>query len=599
MSRLPLSQVEPVQPRPVMLEPTASRQPATPSPQAGSLGSARTHVLTIALEDYFHVTPLETVVRQDRWNRFEMRLEASTRRVLDLLDECSARATFFVLGWVADAAPELVREVAARGHEVASKGYYHRDIRGLGREAFREDAVRAREALEWATGRRVLGYRLAQQWLRPSDLWALEVLAESGYAYDSSVRLVFRTYAAERWRQFPHRTEIAGRPFLEVPLSSMRFFGMDVPIAGGNYFRQFPHSLVKRAVAHWDRHYSSPYVMYFHTWELDSDQPRLNGVSLRQQIRQYRNLKKMPAMIRHYLDNYRFTSIAEYFELGELPRLDEPPEIAFPRSRAGAAGVMTLPAAEELTAITVVVPCFNEHQSLPYLANTLRSVVRELGDRYHFSFVFVDDCSTDRTWETLHTIFGGKPNCALIRHQRNLGVAAAIQTGINSATADIVCSMDCDCTYDPHELGRMIPLLTEGVDVVTASPYHPHGSVKNVPYWRLFLSKGLSRLYRLVLHQKLYTYTSCFRIYRRQAAVGITVQRGGFFGVAEMLGRLDLAGRHIVEFPTTLEARVLGRSKMKVLRTIAGHLSLLLQLVRLRLRRNHAIHPTRPETAHD
>ncbi len=145
MSRLPVPKVEAVQPRPVMLEPPASRAPATHSRQPGSVGSARTHVLTVALEDYFHVTPLETVIRQDRWSRFEMRLEASTRRVLDLLDECSARATFFVLGWVADAAPELVREVAARGHEVASKGYYHRDIRGLGREAFREDAVRARE----------------------------------------------------------------------------------------------------------------------------------------------------------------------------------------------------------------------------------------------------------------------------------------------------------------------------------------------------------------------------------------------------------------------------------------------------------------------
>jgi hypothetical protein len=146
--------------------------------------------------------------------------------------------------------------------------------------------------------------------------------------------------------------------------------------------------------------------------------------------------------------------------------------------------------------------------------------------------------------------------------------------------------MDCDCTYDPHELGRMIPLLTEGVDVVTASPYHPQGKVRNVPRWRLFLSKSLSRLYRVVLRQKLHTYTSCFRVYRRQAALDVTVERGGFFGVTEMLGRLDLDGRRIVEFPTTLEARMLGRSKMKVLGTIAGHLGLLLLLVRLRARRS-------------
>jgi polysaccharide deacetylase family protein (PEP-CTERM system associated) len=547
------------------------------------IGTGRTHVLTIALEDYFHVTPLQTVIHQDRWYRFEMRLEASTRKALDLLDECGARATFFVLGWVADAAPELVREVVARGHEVASKGYHHRDFRRSSREAFRDDALRAREALERATGRRVLGYRLAQQWLRPSDHWALETLAECGYEYDSSVRLLLRTYAGEPWRQFPHRTTAAGRPFLEVPLSSIRLLGLHVPIAGGNYFRQFPHSLVRRAVARWDREYAAPYVMYFHTWELDPDQPRVNGVPLSQQIRQYRNLRKMPGLVRHYLQAYRFTSIADYFELEQHATATLPAAADAPGSQATAGGV-DAPGERVRTAVAIVVPCYNEEQSLPYLANTLRSVVGKWGGRYEFSFVFVDDCSTDRTWEVLHTTFGRQPQCTLLRHAGNRGVAAAIQTGLRAASAAIVCSMDCDCTYDPHELGRMIPLLIDGVDVVTASPYHPDGHVKNVPRWRLFLSRSLSRLYRVVLRQKLYTYTSCFRVYRREAVLGVTVERGGFFGVTEMLGRLDLEGRRIVEFPTTLEARMLGRSKMKVLRTITGHLGLLAQMARLRLR---------------
>ncbi len=570
-----------------LAEHTAARNGAAQAGRLSREGSTRTHVLTIALEDYFHVTPLQTVIHQDRWYRFEMRLEASTRRTLDLLDECSARATFFVLGWVADAAPELVREVVARGHEVASKGYHHGDFRRLSREAFRDDAVRAREALERAAGRRVLGYRVAQHWLRPSDDWALETLAECGYEYDSSVRLVFRTYAHEPWRQFPHRTTAAGRPFLEVPLSSVRLLGLHVPIAGGNYFRQFPDGLVRRAVARWDRECPAPYVMYFHTWELDPDQPRVNGVPLSQQIRQYRNLRKMPALLRHYLESYRFTSIAEYFELDQHATLPEPgaDAVVRPRPPALSAGASTN-GQPVRTAVSVVVPCYNEEQSLPYLANTLRSVVGKWGHRYDFSFVFVDDRSTDRTWEVLGTTFGAQPHCTLVRHERNRGVAAAIQTGLRAATAEIVCSMDCDCTYDPHELGRMIPLLTEGVDVVTASPYHPQGKVRNVPRWRLFLSKSLSRLYRVVLRQKLHTYTSCFRVYRRQAALDVTVERGGFFGVTEMLGRLDLDGRRIVEFPTTLEARMLGRSKMKVLGTIAGHLGLLLLLVRLRARRS-------------
>jgi len=232
---------------------------------------------------------------------------------------------------------------------------------------------------------------------------------------------------------------------------------------------------------------------------------------------------------------------------------------------------------------TVVVPCYNEELILPYLANTLRSVEQKLGDRFDLRFVFVDDASADGTWDALQRIFGTKSNCKLLRHERNRGVAAGVMTGLRGADTEIVCSIDCDCTYDPHELGRMIPLLSDGVDLVTASPYHQDGTVRNVPRWRLSLSKTLSSLYRLVLHQKLATYTSCFRVYRRSAAAGIVLDRSGFLGVAEMLARLDLGGSKIVEFPTTLEVRMLGRSKMKVLRTIVGHLGLLVSLVRLRL----------------
>jgi polysaccharide deacetylase family protein (PEP-CTERM system associated) len=553
-------------------------------------GPARAHILTVALEDYFHVTPLEAVVTHERWYRFEMRLEASTRRTLDLLEECGARATFFVLGWVADAAPELVREVADRGHEVASKGYYHRDIRGLGREAFRDDVLRAREALERAAGRRVRGYRLPQQWLRPEDLWMLEVLAEVGYAYDSSIRLVRRNYAAEPWRQFPHRPEVAGQPFLEVPISSMRLFGLHVPIAGGNYFRQFPDRLMRRAVAYWDSNYSAPYVMYFHTWELDPDQPRIQGVSLPQRIRQYRNLRKMPTMLRHYLEHYRFVSIAEFFNLSGPPELDQVDaelgkSVGSLQVRPARGHARSESRTEQRTAVSIVVPCYNEEQSLRYLANTLRSVRRRLEGAYDVGLIFVDDGSTDGTWQALHTVFGKEADCVFLRHERNRGVAAAILTGIARAPSDVVCSIDCDCTYDPHELAQMIPLLAPGIDVVTASPYHPTGRVKNVPQWRLFLSKSLSHLYRIVLRQQIHTYTSCFRVYRRSAAMHLGVQRGGFLGIAELLGRMDLEGSRIAEYPTTLESRILGRSKMKVARTIVGHLGLLAEFTALRLMR--------------
>jgi glycosyltransferase involved in cell wall biosynthesis len=172
----------------------------------------------------------------------------------------------------------------------------------------------------------------------------------------------------------------------------------------------------------------------------------------------------------------------------------------------------------------------------------------------------------------------------LVQHPRNRGVAAAILTGIRRADTEVVCSIDCDCTYDPHQLTTLIPLLVPGVDMVTASPYHRDGEVRNVPGWRLFLSRSLSFLYRVVLHHRLATYTSCFRVYRRSSISGLQVREGGFLGVAEMLGRLDLVGGQIVECPAVLEVRLLGRSKMRTLRTIVGHLRLLLRLIFARWR---------------
>ena len=160
----------------------------------------------------------------------------------------------------------------------------------------------------------------------------------------------------------------------------------------------------------------------------------------------------------------------------------------------------------------------------------------------------------------------------------------AILTGIQAAQTEIVCSIDCDCTYDPMSFLNMIPLLVDGVDLVTASPYHLQGEVRNVPGWRLGLSKTASAFYRCVLRQKLATYTSCFRVYRKSTTAHLSLTESGFLGVAEMLGRLDLRGAKIVEYPTTLEVRLFGRSKMKVIRTIAGHLRLLLRLLAFRLK---------------
>lgn len=556
---------------------------------------SRRHILNILLEDYFHVEAFHKVIQQGKWYRFETRFERNTLNALDLLDRFGIKATFFVLGWIADQQPELIREVARRGHEIASRGYYHRSIRQLTPAEFRDDLKRAREALENASGLEVLGYRAARRWSDPQDMWGLDVLAAEGYAYDASVIPNRKAVNLNPDKRFVHRHFYEGKILWEIPVSTIRLGQALMPIGGGNYFRQFPHTLVKRAVERWHNKYDAPFVMYFHVWELDPVQPRIAGASAIMKVRHYRNLHKMTWVLEDYFTRYRFSGIADYLDLkahqvknvslacDEKSEARAILEVAQPQTEAAEGTKVKNVPGREFPGITIVVPCFNEELVMSYLANTLRSVEADLSELYDVNFILVDDGSTDATYEGLVRQFGSSSKCSFVRHAQNRGVAAAILTGIKHAKTEIVCSIDCDCTYDPHELRKMIPLLSDGVDMVTASPYHWEGEVRNVPSWRLALSKAASFCYRCVLRQKLHTYTSCFRVYRKSATENLTLRESGFLGVAEMLGRLDLQQAKIVEYPTTLEVRLFGRSKMKIVRTVAGHVRLLLRLLATRM----------------
>jgi len=543
------------------------------------------HILTISLEDYFQVLTFRKLIPREQWTRFDTRLERNTQRVLDLLDRFGIRATFFVLGWIADRRPDIVREVAKRGHEVASKGYYPTSFRGSSPEELRDNLTRARDALEAATGRRVVGCRIPQTQFGREDLWALDLIAEENYRYDSSMVPSFWSFRSEPWRRFVHQHRYGDKILWEFPISTYRFLGCNLPMSGGNYIRQFPTKMVRKLANRWAQNTTSPLVMYFHVWELDPEQVRIDGAPALSRIRHYRNLDRMARVWEEYFRTYHFVSIAEHMGL-DLTGDQVPARVSREAEAAVPYVVQTSP--EARTAVTVVVPCYNEERILPYLANTLRSV-RESLDEYQLSFLFVDDGSTDRTQELLDSLFASWANCKVVRHPRNLGVAAAIMTGIRHAETEIVCSIDCDCTYDPHALKEMIPKLAAGVDVVTASPYHPLGHVRNVPGWRLGLSKVSSFLYRRVLRQKLYTYTSCFRVYRRAALRDLDLRNGHFIGVAEMLGMLDLQHAQIVEHPATLEVRLIGRSKMKVVKAAAGHLALMARLLLLRVFRSRRV----------
>lgn len=524
------------------------------------------HILTVGVEDFFHADAFGQLIQPRIWNRFERRLERSTRAALDLCDETGAKATFFVLGWIAEVAPELVREIADRGHEVASRGYDHRSTTRLTPGEFRDDLQRAREVIEQASGRPVLGHRAARLWYRKADLWALDVLAAEGYLYDSSLAPLFREFADQPWREVVHAHPTPSGCIEELPVSTATVLGQRIPVAGGNYFRQLPEAFVRHEIARWMRERREPFVMYFHAWELDPDQPKV-AAPLLQRVRHYRNLDRMRRMLADVLQQAPFGSVAEHLGLECAPTSQPAPAVA-----AATPSPCPLPS-DGRTPVTIVVPCYHEERSISFLANSMTEVSLAL-DSFDLRWIFVDDGSTDGTWEQLQHHFGRRDDVFLMRHPRNHGIAAAIRSGILRARTDIVCSIDADCSYDPVGLARMIPLLGPGVDMVTASPYHADGAVRNVPAWRLGLSRGLSRIYQVLLGRDLATWTSCFRVYRRGSVVALRVDRGDFLGVAELAGRMVLAGGRIVEHPETLNVRVLGRSKLKVIRTIVGHVAL-------------------------
>ncbi|MCB1023181.1 MAG: DUF3473 domain-containing protein [Acidobacteria bacterium] len=544
------------------------------------------HLLTVLVEDYFHVGAFDKLIQQRNWSNFEPRYEQNTRKTLDLLDESGTKATFFVLGWIAEQNPQLIREIASRGHEIASRGFYHRSLSQLTTEEIREDLRKTNSVLQAASGQKIVGYRAAEKLSFEKDDRIFEILADEGFAYDASF---VPTKQTENRRRFAHQIHKGGKALWEFPYST-RNLGLGLlPISGGNYFRQIPYTLMRHAVRDWTSRYEEPFVFYFHVWELDPEQPRISAASRYNRVRHYRKLDKMEWIIRENLELYDFCGVAEHLDLKKELKLEFPAH-----ADRIAIEPVSKPDTKERTEVTITIPCYNEAETLPYLANTLKSVEEELLDAgYSPSFVFVDDKSTDDTFERLTNIFEKRDNVRILQHRVNSGVAAGIMSGIKAAETEIVCSMDCDCTYDPHELKKMIPLLREDVSMVTASPYHRSGGVRNVPEWRLFLSKGASWLYRRALSAKLSTYTSCFRVYRRSSVIDLDIKENGFLGVAEMLGKLDLRGGKIIEYPAVLEVRLFGISKMKTVRTIFGHLKLLSRLSKDRFfRKNEVIKPS-------
>jgi polysaccharide deacetylase family protein (PEP-CTERM system associated) len=265
--------------------------------------------MSIDVEDYFHVSVFDGIVPRSQWAEMESHVVRNTERLLDIFRQHHVRSTFFTLGWVAERFPDLVRLIAREGHEVASHGYAHRLIYDQTPSAFREDVHRAKAVLEDASGRQVIGYRAPSYSITPRSLWALDVLLEEGYEYDSSIFPIRHDrYGIPVSARKPYLIERTRGTLVEVPGSTTRVGPFNLPVAGGGYFRILPYWWTRWGIARVNTIERRPAVFYLHPWEIDPKQPRLRAGRLGQ-FRHYRNLENTETRLRQLLTDFRFDAL--------------------------------------------------------------------------------------------------------------------------------------------------------------------------------------------------------------------------------------------------------------------------------------------------
>ena len=276
------------------------------------------NAITVDVEDYFQVNAFARQIRSDQWDSYPLRVERNTNLILDMFDEFGVKATFFVLGWVAERVPGLVSEIHRRGHEIACHGYGHQLIYSIGPQKFREDISRARDILQEICGERVVGYRAPSYSITAKSLWALDILIEEGFSYDSSIFPVLHdTYGIPDASRFPGTLRCASGTIREFPLSTLPLglLGKEyrLPVAGGGYLRLFPAWVVGGALEKINIRERQPAVLYFHPWEIDPDQPRIKA-GYKSTFRHYLNLRQTEGKLRTLLARLKFGTMREVLD---------------------------------------------------------------------------------------------------------------------------------------------------------------------------------------------------------------------------------------------------------------------------------------------
>lgn len=283
--------------------------------------NAGLNAMSIDVEDYFQVAAFAPWIERTRWDSIPCRVERNMALILDLLERHDTRATFFTLGWIAERHPALVKEIVRRGHELASHGYAHLRASEQSRESFHDDLTHAKALLEDLGGAAVKGYRAPSFSIGADNLWAHEVIAETGHRYSSSVYPIAHDhYGMPQAPRFAWRTDSG---LIEIPPSSLRLFGRNLPASGGGYFRLLPYPVSRWSIRRINRRDGEACIFYFHPWEVDPHQPRVTQAGLKSKFRHYVNLHRMAARLDHLLTDFRWGRVDQVFA-DQLAQRDRP-----------------------------------------------------------------------------------------------------------------------------------------------------------------------------------------------------------------------------------------------------------------------------------
>lgn len=275
------------------------------------------NALTIDVEDYFHVSNFERHIPRNRWGIMPLRIEASTMKVLELLSDNKIKATFFVLGWIAERMATLIREIRSAGHEIACHGYDHRLAYEMNADDFRADVRMSKSVIEDAIGEKIYGFRATSYSIVRSNLSYLQILSEEGFLYDSSIYPVYHDrYGISDWDRFTKVVRHNGCAIYEVPPSTFKVFGYNLPIGGGGYLRLFPVRFLSYCINQINMCEGMPAVIYFHPWELDTGQPRIK-VPFLKAFRHYNNLHATEEKVHYLLRNFKFCRISEMLGIND------------------------------------------------------------------------------------------------------------------------------------------------------------------------------------------------------------------------------------------------------------------------------------------